>query len=78
MKWVQGERAVLVGSNKITSKVRDQIIADEIGHIIISIWGHLINLIQEDLPIIISNVVMQHFNGVNFKLVTTILLIVGF
>ena len=69
IKWMQDERSVFVGSNKTSRRVRDGIIADKTGHVIISIWGDLIDLMQEDVPILITNVVTQHFNGI--KLATT-------
>ena len=69
MKWHLDERNVLVGKQKIERRVRDAILADNSGNIIISIWAELIDQVQEYVSYDITNVITVNFNWL--KLSTT-------
>eukprot|EP00794_Sanderia_malayensis_P013274 gene13274-14642_t len=63
IKWKQEKKVVEVGAARNPRCVRDAILADETANICISIWGDLIDNIEEYTPIAITNVVCQFYNG---------------
>ena len=67
--WHLEERIVLVGKQKIERRVRDAILADNSGSILLSIWAELIDQVQEYISYDITNVITVNFNGL--KLSTT-------
>lgn len=52
VRWTADERIVLVGPSKVTKYVRNGIMADDSGHITITVWSPIINMVKEDVPII--------------------------
>ena len=60
---------MLVGKQKIERRVRDVILADNSGNIILSIWAELIDEVQEYVSYDSTNVITVNFNGL--KLSTT-------
>ena len=69
VKWKDEKKEVLVGAMRIPRVVRDAILADNTGNVAISIWGNLIEEIPEGVPISITSVICQYYNGT--KLCTT-------
>ena len=71
IKWLGVTRFVKIGAEKkIEKAVRDGVLGDQSGQIKISIWGKLIEEIEEDIPYIIKNVVTQNYQGL--KVVATV------
>ena len=67
--WLSAAKDLTVGMKMVTRQVRDALFADKTGFIPISVWGDLIQELQEDQLYTITKVAMTNFQGA--KLQTT-------
>ena len=69
VRWLEEKRTIQVGENKITRNVRDGILADETGAIKVSVWGELLEQINENTTYHLTSLEIRDYLGV--KLTTT-------
>ena len=64
LKWLEEERVVLSGPNKLPHTVRTAMLSDEsAASIKISIWGELIKAVVEDITFKITSLKCEDFFG---------------
>ncbi|XP_057296765.1 uncharacterized protein LOC130625681 [Hydractinia symbiolongicarpus] len=71
IKWIQEERVVLVGQGKTKKFVRDGIMADESSHIAITVWSPLIDIVEQDVSLSVSDLVLQSKYGMKLSTTTS-------